>query len=129
MSQSTALYRTLGIVFVAAMSACTPRAARWTPASTGSATVIEVRNDQWDDLTVYLDRDGSLLRLGMVPGLSTKVLDVPADYLPRGGSVRLRATRHGSGVRAESVPFNMAQGQRAEWVAARTSGPTGVAVR
>jgi hypothetical protein len=90
---------------------------------------LEVRNDQWDDLAVYLERGGALLKLGTVPGLSTRVLKVPAEYLRRGGSVRLKAMRPGSGVLAASVPFNLVQGQRAEWVAARTSGPTGVAVR
>jgi hypothetical protein len=130
MSQPSAPYRILAILLLVAVSACAPRAARWTPAAgTESATLLEVRNDQWDDLAVYLERGGALLKLGTVPGLSTRVLKVPAEYLRRGGSVRLKAMRPGSGVLAASVPFNLVQGQRAEWVAARTSGPTGVAVR
>lgn len=129
MSQPTAPYRILAIALVAIFSACAPRAANRGSPRAEAATLLEVRNDRWDDLTVYLERGGTLLKLGMVPGLSTRVLRVPAAYLPYGGSVRLKAMRPGFGVQAASVPFSLAQGQHAVWVAARTSGPTGVAVR
>ena len=129
MSQPSAPCRTLAIALLVTISASAPSVARWTPAGVQSATLLEVRNDRWDDLTVYLEREGSLFKLGTVRGLSTRVLEVPAAYLHNGGGVRLKAMRPGSVLKAVSVPFNLAQGQRAEWIVARTTGPTGVVVR
>ena len=131
MSQPASISRILAIALLVVAGACAPRAAQWTSASARPATLLEVRNDRWDDLTVYLERGGALLRLGTVPGLATKVLKVPAAYLPRSGGARLKAMRPGSRspVLATSELFNLAEGQQVAWVAARTSGPTGVAIR
>ena len=81
MSQPSAPCRTLAIALLVTISASAPSVARWTPAGVQSATLLEVRNDRWDDLTVYLEREGSLFKLGTVRGLSTRVLEVPAAYL------------------------------------------------
>ena len=129
MPTQPALFRVLAIVLLAAVSACSPLVGRWAQPGVESVTQLEVRNDRWDDLTVYLEREGALLKLGTVPGLSSRLLNVPAVYLPNGGDVRLSASRPGSAAQATSVRFNLAPGQRIAWIAARTSGPTGVAVR
>lgn len=129
MSQTALPPRTLAVALLIAVLACAPKLGELRLPSDRSSTTLEVRNDRWDDLTVYLDRGGVLLKLGTVPGLSTKVLRVPEAYLSPDGGMVLKAKRPGSGVLATSVPFNLARGQRVEWIAARTSGLTGVAVR
>jgi hypothetical protein len=132
MSLPTAHYRLIAIALLT-MSACAPRRAarsvQWGPPAGESITQLEVRNDQWDDLTVYLEREGARFRLGTVAGMSTRVLEVPPEYVTQGGNVRLTGMRPGARLMAASVPFDLARGQHVAWVAARTSGPTPVAVR
>lgn len=97
-------------------------------ASADRPSVVEVRNDRWDDLTVYLEREGSEFRLGVVPGKGRTTLTVPDDYLRMNGWVRLVARTTGRSSRAISEVFAMGPGSRVSWAVPLTSGESPVAV-
>ena len=80
------------------------------------AAHVTVRNDHWEDLTIYLERDGSSFRLGVVPGNSQRSLTVPHAYLSKGTAMYLAAMQIGRETHARSAPFGLAPGSRARWV-------------
>lgn len=90
---------------------------------------VEVRNDRWEDLTVYLEREGGSFRLGVVPGKGNTTLEVPEDYLRMNCWVRLVARTAGRETRAASETFGMDPGSRVSWFVPLTNGETPVAVK
>lgn len=87
---------------------------------------VEVRNPHWDDLTVYVEREGALLRLGIVPGNTDRTLTVPGAYLSVNGRVRLVARAPDRSTRAVSEDFEMARGRRMGWAIGLASTPSAV---
>jgi hypothetical protein len=77
---------------------------------------VTVRNDHWEDLTIYLDRDGNLFRLGVVDGNTSRTLAIPNSYLTTGSSMCFVATIAGRQVHARSAPFGLAPGANARWM-------------
>jgi hypothetical protein len=49
-----------------------------------SRTYVEATNHGWDDVRVYADRNGALLRLGYVGSQATERLRIPADVVRTG---------------------------------------------
>jgi len=78
-------------------------------------TMIRVNNYNWSDMTVYVVRDGTRMRLGSVSSLETRMFEVPTSYLISAGEVRLVADPIGSTRVFTSPPLLIAQGQGAEW--------------
>jgi hypothetical protein len=98
-------------------------------AGSGSAdALVDLRNDRWDDLTVYLQREGTLLRLGVVPGKGTATLTVHEDYVRTNGMLRLVARPMGRDLQGASEQFGMGPGSRVTWHIPLTSGESPVAV-
>jgi hypothetical protein len=95
--------------------------------ASGSARV-DVRNDRWEDLTVYLQREGSLLRLGVVPGKGSTTLTVPEDYVRLNCTLRLVARTIGREMQGASEQFGMGPGSRITWHIPLTNGESPVAV-
>lgn len=83
-------------------------------------TQVTVRNEHWEALTVYLERDGSLFRLGLVEGNAQAILRVADAYLASHRPVRLVAMETGRTPHVWSEHFELSRGQSAYW----TTGPS-----
>jgi hypothetical protein len=75
-------------------TACADRSAgypnfRGTPAASPVVTV-QIRSQNYADLTVYATRDGSWQRLGSVTGNTTLRMEVPTSLASSGGLLRFR---------------------------------------
>ena len=80
------------------------RRARYVPPD---GAVLDVRNDRWEDLTIYLSREGSLLRLGVVSGKGSTTLTVPEDYVRLNCTLRLVARTIGRTTQGASQEFGL----------------------
>lgn len=90
--------------------------------------LVHVSNDRWEDLTVYLLREGSLFRLGVVSGKSSTRLTVPADYVRLNCTLRLVARTIGRETQSASEEFGIGPGSRIRWHIPLTSGTSPVAI-
>jgi hypothetical protein len=91
-------------------------------------STVEVRNDRWQDVVVYLAREQSLLRLGVVQGKSVGTLSIPAEYVRLNCWVRFVARTTGGETQAVSELFGMGPGSRVSWFVPLTSGETPVTI-
>lgn len=91
-------------------------------------TRVEVRNDRFEDMTVYLQREGGMFRLGKVPGKGSTTLTVPADYVRLNCWMRFVAKTNGREQAAVSETFGMGPGSRVRWFIPLTTGETPVLV-
>ena len=83
--------------------------------SPAARTVVEVNNGHWEDLTIYLERDGVLNRLGTVDGNTTRQLRVSPEIMNPEGWVRLVAMETGRRVHTASEVFALQAGEEAVW--------------
>ena len=85
-------------------------------AARGNAAVVEVRNDRFDDLVIYLIRGGTRIELGVTPGAGRRNFTLrPAD-LGSGGAMVLGAAKRGVPMEQITAPFDLAPGHIACWV-------------
>ena len=94
-----------------AMSACAPaaeHAALNTPVN--SSTSITVRNQNWNDVVVYLLHGSSRVRLGTVNALSTSEFGIPGAYVLGVSDVTLQADPIGSSATFVSEPIQVYPG-------------------
>jgi hypothetical protein len=82
----------------------------------GHGAVIEVRNDEFDDVIVYLIRGGTPIPLGVVPGLKRRAFRVSESQLAEGGGIALGAGRRGGPVQRATWQFDLAPGRIATWI-------------
>jgi hypothetical protein len=88
-----------GLAIAATTGACAPAASGFDNApgpQGGPAATVEVENNNWADMTVYVLRGGSRVRLGMVTSMGKSVFRIPASLLNTSGDVRLLADPVGS---------------------------------
>ncbi|HXF96791.1 MAG TPA: hypothetical protein VNI61_11890 [Gemmatimonadales bacterium] len=75
-----------------AVLAAVPACARASEGDEGpvprTETMLRVENQDFFDMTIYVIRSGQRIRLGTVPGLSSRVLAIPPSLV--GGGVELR---------------------------------------
>jgi hypothetical protein len=95
-------------------SACSLGPAR--PASGEAEILLHIENQQFEDLTVYLVRNGLPLRIGTVAGLDTRTLRIADSYLSRVGELALRAEARSSQRVLMSPMFDVDRGQSLRWV-------------
>ena len=91
-----------------------------------AAAVVEVRNDRFDDLVIYLIRGGTHIELGVAPGASRRVFSLRPAELGSGGAVMLGAAKRGVPLEQITAPFDLAPGRIASWairVGTRTEQP------
>lgn len=84
------------VPFALTMLACAPRS----PASQADpreAAFVEVENQGFYDVTIYILRSGVRTRLGNVPGNSTKVFEIPRTFVNPGIPIAFMADPIGSG--------------------------------
>lgn len=79
-------------------------------------TEVEVFNQRFEDLTVYLVRDDLFVRLGRVTGKTSRVLKVPRHHLLADTWVTLVAAHPDRVPHHASAEFQLIPGERAEWV-------------
>jgi hypothetical protein len=89
---------------------------------------VEVHSNHWENLTVYLERDGVRSRLGAVGGNASRMLKVPEDLLAHGGWVRLVAVETGRRDHAYSELFSLESGGSATWRTGPGDHPTPVVI-
>lgn len=77
----------------------------------GASAAVEVRNNNWADMTVYLERNGLRQRLGTVTSMASKRFKVPRAFLSTNGSVRLVADPIGSREQHVTSPVQVWAGQ------------------
>lgn len=59
-------------------------------------TMLRVENQDFLDMNVYVLRSGQRIRLGSVPGLSSRVLPIPASLVGGGSELRFLVDPVGS---------------------------------
>lgn len=59
-------------------------------------TMVRVENQDFLDMNVYVVRSGQRIRLGNVPGLSTRILQLPASLVGGGADLRFLVDPVGS---------------------------------
>ena len=59
-------------------------------------TTVEVRNQKPLDFTMYVMNETTRIRLGLVPGMSTRVFTIPAHLINDRGQLRFQADTIGS---------------------------------
>ena len=106
-------------VLSAALVATTGLGGCASKAATGEAgdtlrerTTLTVENNNWQDMTVYLVRDGVRARLGSVPALGRSNFTLPEALIGGSGEVRLMADPLGSSSRFTTQPINLMRGQQ-----------------
>ena len=121
--------RPLALVILPLLVGCvTMNPFRRSPSTGSGAALVDVRNDRWEDLTVYLQREGSLLRLGVVPGKGSVTLTVPEDYVRLNCTLRLVARTMGRATQGASEEFGIGPGSRVQWHIPLTNGESPVAI-
>ena len=80
------------------------------------AAVVEVCNEKFEDLVVYLIHSGDPFPLGTVPGLSCRALRAGPGQLGTGGGVALAVGRRGASLQRVSTVFDLPPGRTAAWV-------------
>lgn len=80
--------RSIGLAFFLAILACSTVGSGSGGADQNARTAVQVENRGFADMTVYAVRSSQRVRLGMVPGHSVKVFDVPRALI--GGLTPLR---------------------------------------
>jgi hypothetical protein len=104
--------------FVVAMmtilfAACAaPRSARdpFTAPLVDKARVV-VENQNWEAMAVYVVRNGSSIRVGIVDGLSTRTLIVPESIMGHTGEVELMGESRIGAVRHRLTPVPWSSGR------------------
>jgi hypothetical protein len=113
---SRATYRCVVTLLTMLFAACAtaPRSAHdpmTAPAVPADGVRVVVQNQNWEAMTVFLVRAGSPIRLGIVDGLSTRTLRVPASYFGNSGDVELMGQTRISDVRHRLAAVPWASGR------------------
>ena len=115
------------LVFAATTMACVAtRTTTFADAARGTSAVVEVRNDRFDDLVIYLIRGGTQIELGVALGSSRRTFVLRLAELGSGAAVVLGAAKRGVPVEQITAPFDLAPGRIATWairVGTRTEQP------
>jgi len=119
------LFSTLAVVMLAGCITASPFRHR-TPGPEEST--VEVRNDRWEDVVVYLAREESLFRLGVVQGKRSAKLTIPEEYVRLNCWVRFVARTTSGDTQAVSELFGMGPGSRLSWFVPLTNGATPVTI-
>lgn len=85
------------------------------PAPAHADSQVTVQNPQWGDLTIYVERDRGRMRLGVVPGNTSRTLVVPDAFVTPNCVLRLVALSTGREVQGSSSYFDLEPGSRAVW--------------
>ena len=74
-----------------------------------------VQNRGWDDVTVYVVRGETDIRVGVVQALSSRMFPLPSSVAGPGTPIRLRGRKRLQDEVFTSHAFNMSPGEVARW--------------
>lgn len=110
---NVAARRLLAVLLLLATAACAARQREGTPSmdDPGNATYVEVENQSWYEITVYVVRSaGNRIRLGQVTSQQTRRFELPG-YLVHGATqLSFLVDPVGSGRTARSFDINVIEG-------------------
>lgn len=92
-------------------------------------TTVEVTNNNWSDVVVYLVRSTNRIRLGMVTSMNTLSFRVPPMWVHAGSSLRLEARPIGAQNPYVTPSLQVSPGQRIELMVQNHMNISSVAVR
>jgi hypothetical protein len=85
------------VAAIVILSACAPTAQRGSaPNPVNGGTTLVVRNDNWNDVTIYLVRGSMRTRIGSVIAMGQAEFKIPAAYVVGVSDVTLQAAPTGS---------------------------------
>lgn len=88
---------------------------------------VHVENRTWSDLTIYLLRSSSRIRLGFVTSMDTVTFTLRDEWV-RGGPLRLIADPIGDLAEFASEPLSLRPGDWVEWRVENVRSQSGVGV-
>jgi hypothetical protein len=97
--------RPLGVLLVVLLAGCAPLGGAAEPYAT-----LVIDNDSAMNVNIHAVRHGSRLRIGMVPGVSTRDFPIRADMLGPGGQLDLVIDPIGSRTTYSAMPINVNRG-------------------
>jgi predicted small lipoprotein YifL len=80
------------------------------PVPEGERTTVEVRNQNFLDMNVFVLSGSQRIRLGTVTGLSTRTLTIPSSLVFGSATVRFQMNPIGSNARPVSQEITVSQG-------------------
>ena len=89
--------RLLAFALVLFVAACASSTTQGGPESNEPATTIEVDNQNFNDMTIYVYEGSQRVRLGSVPGVSTRTFRIPERLLFGISALRFQADPLGGG--------------------------------
>jgi hypothetical protein len=107
--------RTIAVVFTALfiVSAC-GTTGRKTYERAGTRTSVRVENRNKLDMTIYVIHESQRSRLGTVPSFSTRVFNIPNDYVSGATPLRFLADPIGRRQRPISQEITVTPGEQIE---------------
>jgi hypothetical protein len=96
-------------VLAAISAACSARENR--PEVDGATTSVQVENQAFLDMTVYVLEGTQRVRLGMVPGVSTRTFEIPERIVFGISSLRFQVDPIGSDQAPISQEISVAEGE------------------
>ena len=121
------LHRLIGVLFLTA--ACSAAIAPSSGGPQQAPTVVNVRNNHWENVRIYLLQGDVPIKLGVVGAMRSQTFPIPNAYLGSGLALRLAMETFGSRERHASESVNVAPGSRIEWVVEPRMKNSSVVVR
>jgi hypothetical protein len=101
------------LVAVAGLGGCASKAATGEASDVArERTTLTVENNNWQDMTVYVLRDGVRARLGSVPAMGRSNFTLADALIGGSGDLRLMADPLGSSARYTTQPIHVMRGQQ-----------------
>lgn len=86
------------------------------PAGDGFDVVINVENDQWYEMRIFVEGGiGAQKILGNVPARSSRTFTLPRQLVGSASELRLIADPRGSARQIISQPLDMSRGHNVQW--------------
>jgi hypothetical protein len=116
LSRSRGLRTLVSIVVLAASACAGSNRGAGIGSLRGRGAVVEVRNDEFDDLVVYLIRSGTPIPLGVVSGNARRAFGLQDAELGGGASIALGVAKRGEPILRWTAAFELPPGRIATWV-------------
>lgn len=111
----------VSILAVAALACAGSNRGPGTASLPARRSVVEVRNDEFDDLVVYLIRSGTPIQLGIVSGNSRRAFGLQNAQLGSGDGLALGVAKRGEPISRRTSAFELPPGRIATWAVRRGS--------
>ncbi|MGH7476164.1 MAG: hypothetical protein ACRELD_07735 [Longimicrobiales bacterium] len=80
-----------------------------------ATSTLAVHNTHWEDVAIYLDRGGTLIKIGTVGSMQTRSFELDPAQVGSGRELRLVVEPRVSRQRHESIVFSVAAGRQIGW--------------